>query len=564
MQCFTGKTVCQGMAAGPAWVTVWGQPQVKRQEVNNADWEINRVLLAKRRTLEQLEQQKALLAKQGRMEGVQILDAHKALADDHILLDTICDQIRNQGVNAEYATLQSCDRLTEMFGHMEDAYLKERAADLKDVCDRLLRNLLSGSVNAAIREEFAEISAETVKAPMVPTEPVIIFADDLTPSQTLGMDKEKVLAFVLVNGSANSHTAILARMMNIPAVIGTGLDLDSIQNGSMVVVDAIPEQEDDSDSRGRVLIDPDPATLEAADRKIQRALEQQKLFAELKGKENMTADGRKMEILANVGNVGDIEHAIYNDAGGIGLLRSEFLYLGREMGPTEEEQFLAYKEAVEKMPGKKTVIRTLDIGADKQVPYLDLGDEPNPAMGFRAIRICLKHPEIFKPQLKALLRAAVYGDLQILYPMITSIREMEWIGQILEESWKELEEQGVPYRIPPQGVMIETPAAVMISEELAGMVDFFSIGTNDLSQYALAIDRQNERLEDFYRPDHEAVMKMICMVVENAHKQGIRAAICGELASNTALTRRFLDMGVDELSVVPSMILKVRKTIREL
>jgi phosphotransferase system enzyme I (PtsI) len=446
--------------------------------------------------------------------------------------------IRTEEVNAEYAVSVTGDHFAEMFASMDDEYMKGRAADIQDISNRLVRNL------AGVEE--LDLNA---------MEPSIIVADDLTPSETIQMDKEKILAFVTVHGSANSHTAILARMMNIPALIGVPMNLDEIQNGMTAVVDGF---------QGEVIFEPTEELCKGTFQRMEQEREKLLLLETLKGKENITLDGRQINIYANIGSVGDIGYVMENDAGGIGLFRSEFLYLGHQDFPTEEEQFQAYKQVVQMMAGKKVIIRTLDIGADKQVDYFNLGKEENPALGYRAIRICLMQPEIFKTQLRALLRAAVYGNLSIMYPMITSVEEVKRIYEIVEEVRSELEEAGVPYRIPEQGIMIETPAAVMISDELAEIVDFFSIGTNDLTQYTLAIDRQNDKLDDFYNPHHEAILRMIRMVVDNAHRHGKWAGICGELGADQALTECFVRMGVDELSVAPSMVLKLRKAVREM
>ena len=416
--------------------------------------------------------------------------------------------------------------------------MKARAADIKDISERLVRNL-SG-------QEDTDLSN---------IDPSIIVADDLSPSETVQMDKDKILAFVTVHGSTNSHTAILARMMNIPALIGVPLELDELASGTTAVVDGFT---------GQVTFEPDEETQEQTLKRVQEEKEKLALLQDLKGKENVTLDGKKINIYANIGSVGDIGYVLENDAGGIGLFRSEFLYLGRNDFPTEEEQFQAYKQAVQTMAGKKVIIRTLDIGADKQVDYFNLGNEDNPALGYRAIRICLKQPDIFKTQLRALFRAAVYGNLSIMYPMITSVEEVEKIYEIVKEVEIELKAQEIQYRIPEQGIMIETPAAVMVSDRLAELVDFFSIGTNDLTQYTLAIDRQNEKLDDFYNPHHEAILRMIQMVVDNAHKCGKWAGICGELGADLTLTEKFVRMGLDELSVAPSMILKLRKIVREM
>ena len=414
--------------------------------------------------------------------------------------------------------------------------MKARAADVKDISDRLIKNLAG--------QEKMDLAA---------LESSVIVAEDLSPSETVQMDKEKILAFVTVRGSANSHTSILARMMNIPALVGVPADLDKIETGMKAVVDGF---------EGMVVFDPSDEVMAAAEEKIKKEREKLELLKTLKGKENITLDGHRINIYANIGSVGDVGYVLENDGGGIGLFRSEFLYLGRENFPTEEEQFQAYRQVVQTMAGKKVIIRTLDIGADKQVDYFHLGKEENPALGYRAIRICLKQPDIFKTQLRALLRAAVFGNLSVMYPMITSVEEVKQIAVIVGEVKEELERAQVPCRLPEQGIMIETPAAVMISDELAELVDFFSIGTNDLIQYTLAADRQNEKLDDFFDPHHKAVLKMIQMVIENAHKCGKWAGICGELGADLELTETFVRMGVDELSVSPSMILKVRQEVR--
>ena len=414
--------------------------------------------------------------------------------------------------------------------------MQARAADVKDISARVVRNL-SGQGGV----DFSAM------------EPSIIVADDLTPSETVQMDKKKILAFVTVHGSTNSHTAILARMMNIPALIGVKMDLSMIQTGMTAIVDG---------AAGEVIFEPTEFQCSEAEKKIQNEREKLRLLQELKGKKNETSDGRTINIYANIGSVSDVGYVLENDAGGIGLFRSEFLYLGRDDFPSEEEQFQAYKQVVQMMGQKKVIIRTLDIGADKQADYFALGKEDNPALGYRAIRICLKQPEIFKTQLRALLRAAAYGNLSIMYPMIISAEEITQIYAIVKEVDEELTQAQIPHRVPEQGIMVETPAAVMVSDELAKLVDFFSIGTNDLTQYTLAIDRQNQRLEDFYNPHHKAILRMIQMVVDNAHKCGKWAGICGELGADTALTQTFVDMGVDELSVAPPMVLKVREKVR--
>ena len=445
--------------------------------------------------------------------------------------------IRNEMVNAEYAVAVTGDNFAEMFASMDDDYMQARSADIRDISNRLVQNLCGHA-----------------PVDMNDMEPSIIVADDLSPSETVQMDKDKILGFVTVHGSTNSHTAILARMMNIPALIGVPVELDALQNGMQAVVDGFA---------GTFVVEPSKEVCEQTKARMAEEAEKQQLLQQMKGQETVTKDGRQVHLYANIGSVSDIASVLDNDAEGIGLFRSEFLYLGKTDFPTEEEQFNAYKQALQLMAGKKVIIRTLDIGADKQVDYFNLGQEDNPAMGYRAIRICLKQPEIFKTQLRALLRAAVYGNLSVMYPMITSTEEVEQIFAIVEEVRAELDAAGIPYKMPEQGVMIETPAAVMISDELAEMVDFFSIGTNDLTQYTLAIDRQNAKLDDFYNAHHKAILRMIRMVVENAHKCGKWAGICGELGADLELTDAFMEMGVDELSVAPSMVLKVRKNIRE-
>ena len=425
-----------------------------------------------------------------------------------------------------------------MFASMDDDYMRARAADIKDISKRLVQNLSGQSAEGMDLDE-----------------PVIVVADDLSPSETVQMDKEKILAFVTVHGSANSHTAILARMMNIPALIGVDMDLEAMRTGMEAAVDGFT---------GEFFVAPTGEIKETIQKKIAEEKEKQRLLQELKGKENVTKSGRQINLYANIGSVADMGYVLENDAGGIGLFRSEFLYIGRNELPGEEEQFQAYKQAVQNMAGKKVIIRTLDIGADKQADYLNIEKEENPALGYRAIRICLAQPEIFKTQLRALFRASAYGNLSIMYPMITSTEEVEQIQAIVQEVKEELKTDGIPYNDVEEGIMIETPAAVMISDELAKMVDFFSIGTNDLTQYTLAIDRQNEKLDRFYNPHHKAILKMIQMVVDSAHQEGKWAGICGELGADLELTETFVRMGVDELSVAPSMILKLRKIIREM
>lgn len=540
MQYFQGKSVYKGIVMGPVAVLKKNDYQVKRARIEDPEAEVKRVKEAVEVSKKQLGRLYDKAVREVGEASAAIFEVHQMMLEDEDYLESMENMIRIELVNAEYAAAATGDNFAEMFAAMDDEYMKARSADVKDISERLVRNLSGEGDN--------DLSS---------MEPSIIVADDLSPSETVQMDKEKILAFVTVHGSTNSHTAILARMMNIPALIGVPMDLNSLKTGMMAVVDGFS---------GQVIFEPEEDVQKETEKRMQEEAEKQKqkLLEELKGKENITPDGRKINIYANIGSVGDLGYVMENDAGGIGLFRSEFLYLGRNDFPTEEEQFQAYKQAVQTMAGKKVIIRTLDIGADKQVEYFNLGKEENPALGYRAIRICLKQPEIFKAQLRALFRAAVYGNLSVMYPMITSTEEVEKIYAIVAEVEEELKAQEVQYKIPEQGIMIETPAAVMISDRLAEMVDFFSIGTNDLTQYTLAIDRQNEQLDDFYNPHHEAVLRMIRMVVENAHKCGRWAGICGELGADLTLTEQFVRMGVDELSVAPSMILKLRKIVREM
>lgn len=533
---FSGKTVYNGVTMGKVLVLRKDQEQIRRKRVENPESEIERMQRAAEASKQQLAALYDKAVKEVGESSAAIFEVHQMMLEDEDYLDAICHVIRTEMVNAEYAAAITGDNFAAMFAGMEDEYMQARAADVKDISARLVRNL-SGQGSA----DFSAM------------EPSVIVADDLSPSETVQMDKKKILAFVTVHGSTNSHTAILARMMNIPALIGVQMDLSEISTGMTAIVDG---------TAGEVIFEPTEFQCSEAEKKIAGEQEKLRLLQELKGKKNETHDGRTINIYANIGSVSDVGYVLENDAGGIGLFRSEFLYLGREDFPSEEEQFQAYKQVVQMMGQKKVIIRTLDIGADKQADYFGLGKEDNPALGYRAIRICIKQPDIFKTQLRALLRAAVYGNLSIMYPMIISAEEVRQIYAIVAEVEEELKQARIPYRIPEQGIMIETPAAVMISDELAQLVDFFSIGTNDLTQYTLAIDRQNQRLEDFYNPHHKAVLRMIQMVVDNAHKCGKWAGICGELGADMALTETFVNMGVDELSVAPPMVLKVREKVR--
>ena len=535
---YLGKSVYKGITIGKVLVLKKRDTQIKRTKIEDAQAEIKKVEEACEQAKKQLQALYDKAVKEVGEASAAIFEVHQMMLEDDDYLDSIQNMINTEMVNAEYAVAVTGDNFAEMFANMDDDYMKARSADVKDISERLVRNL-SG-------EGDADLST---------MEPSIIVADDLSPSETVQMDKEKILGFVTVHGSTNSHTAILARMMNIPALIGVPMNLDEIHNGMEAVVDGF---------ESRVIFEPSDEVRSETEKKIQEEQEKAHMLQTLKGKENVTLDGQKVNIYANIGSVGDVGYVLENDAGGIGLFRSEFLYLGKSDFPTEEEQFQAYRQVLQTMAGKKVIIRTLDIGADKQVDYFNLGKEDNPAMGYRAIRICLKQPDIFKTQVRALLRAAVFGNLSIMYPMIISTDEVKKIYEIVEEVRQELEAKGIPYKMPEQGIMIETPAAVMVSDELAELVDFFSIGTNDLTQYTLAIDRQNEKLDDFYNPHHKAILRMIKMVVDNAHKHGKWAGICGELGADPELTEEFMKMGLDELSVAPSMVLKVRKAVREM
>ena len=535
---YFGKTVYSGITMGKVLVLRSNQEPIRRAKIEDAEHEISRVHDAAENAKQQLGALYEKAVKEVGESNAAIFEVHQMMLEDDDYLDAISHIIRTEMVNAEYAVAITGDNFAGMFAGMEDEYMRARAADVKDISARLVRNL-SG-------QEGIDFTA---------MEPSVIVADDLSPSETVQMDKKKILAFVTVHGSVNSHTAILARMMNIPALIGVTLNLNEIHTGMTAIVDG---------AAGEVIFEPTGKECSEAEEKIRNEQEKSRLLQELKGRKNETRDGRTINIYANIGSVSDVGYVLENDAGGIGLFRSEFLYLGRDNFPTEEEQFQAYKQVVQTMGQKKVVIRTLDIGADKQADYFSLGKEDNPAMGYRAIRICLKQPEIFKTQLRALLRAAAYGNLSVMYPMITSADEIRQIKKIVGEVEQELKRDEIPYRIPEQGIMIETPAAVMVSDELAELTDFFSIGTNDLTQYTLAIDRQNQKLEEFYNPHHKAILRMIKMVVDNAHQCGKWVGICGELGADTALTEEFVNMGVDELSVAPPMVLKVREKVRSI
>ncbi|MBA4699602.1 MAG: phosphoenolpyruvate--protein phosphotransferase [Ruminococcus sp.] len=535
---YQGKVVYKGIAVGPALVLKNRDVQVKRIRTENSGVELGRLKDAVSCAKEQLQRLYDKALKEVGESNAAIFEVHQMMLDDDDYQESIQSMIEKEQVNAEYAVAVTGDNFSQMFASMEDDYMRARAADIKDISERLLRNL-SGQENSDI---------ENMK-------PSVVVAQDLTPSETVQLDKSKILGIVTVHGSTNSHTSILARMMNIPALIGVPLEFEQIRSGMETVVDGIC---------GKVYFDPEQKIKDYANAKICEEQEKRRLLEDLKGKESVTTGGQKINIYANIGSVSDVGYVLQNDAEGIGLFRSEFLYLGRDNFPTEEEQYQAYRRVVQTMGDKKVIIRTLDIGADKKADYFNLRKEENPAMGYRAIRICLKQPDIFKIQLRALLRAAYYGKLSIMYPMIISTEEVKQIYKIIKKVQEELERDGIPYRVPEQGIMIETPAAVMISDELAELVDFFSIGTNDLTQYTLAIDRQNERLDDFYNPHHKAILRMIKIVVDNAHKAGKWVGICGELGADETLTEKFLKIGVDELSVSPSMVLKLRNIIRKI
>ncbi len=531
-----GKTVYDGIALGNVLAVKKNEQIINKKEIDDPDKEILRLQKAADQSKKEFQDLYEKAVKTVGKSEAAIFEVHQMILEDHDYRQSIEDMINNEHANAEYAVSAVCDRFYQMFTGMDDDYMQARAADIKDISERLIKNL-SGH-----RENDYEIK-----------EPSIIVADDLSPSETIQMDQSKILAFVTVHGSMNSHTAILARTMNIPALIQVPIKLSELQTGTKAVVDG---------DKGDLILNPDEKTCQWAGGKIEEERERRKLLQEQKGRESVTPDGKKINVYANMGSVSDVDAVLENDAEGIGLFRSEFLYLGRDDFPTEEEQYQAYKQVLRKMNGKKVIIRTMDIGADKQADYFHLPKEENPALGYRAIRICLTQPEIFKTQIKALLRAAVHGNLAIMYPMIASEEEIGKIQAIVNETAKELDREHIEYRMPEQGIMIETPAAALISDKLAPLVDFFSIGTNDLTQYTLAIDRRSEVLDEFYHPHHEAVLRMIRLVIDNAHKSGIWAGICGELAADLTLTKEFVSMGVDELSVAPSAVLKIRKEIR--
>lgn len=529
-----GKSVFGGIAIGRLSIYNKKENQVKREKITDVEAEITRFTDAKETAKEQLKGFYEKAVKEVGEVNAAIFEVHQMMLDDLDYVESITNMIRTQEVNAEFAVASTGDNFSKMFAAMDDDYMKERAADVKDISNRVI-SILQNAENGSVTGE----------------EPVILLADDLAPSETVQLDKSKVLSFVTRHGSTNSHTAILARTMNIPALIG--IDFSEDVNGKMGIVDGYT---------GKLYIEPDEEAMKKYEAKKAEDENKKRLLLELKGKENVTLDGKKINLYANIGGVADVANALSNDAGGIGLFRSEFLYLESEDYPTEEAQFAAYKTVAENMAGKKVIIRTLDIGADKQVDYFHMEKEENPAMGYRAIRICLDRPEIFKTQLRAIYHASYYGTISIMFPMIISVKEVKRIKEIVAEVKAELTAEGIPFKDCELGIMIETPAAVMISDLLAEEVDFFSIGTNDLTQYTLAIDRQNPKLDSFYDSHHEAILRMLQMVVDNGHKHGCWVGICGELGADTTLTSTFLKMGFDELSVSPAMILRVREEIR--
>lgn len=534
MEVFQGKAIFGGIAIGSISFFAKEEKQVKRVKIEDTQAEVERYEAAKETAMEELGGLYEKALKEVGESGAQIFEVHQMMLEDDDYNDSVKNIIVSQSVNAEYAVATTGDNFSTMFAGMDDEYFQARAVDIKDISERVI-NVLMGIGHAKISDE-----------------PSIIVAEDLAPSETVQMDKSKLLGFVTRLGSSNSHTAILARTMNIPALIQ--VDIKEEWNGKMAVIDGFS---------GEFYIEPEPEVLEEYRVKKAEQEERRRLLAEQRGKATVTKSGKAIKLFANIGSVSDLPSALENDAGGIGLFRSEFLYLESDTYPTEEEQFKAYRMVAETMAGKKVIIRTLDIGADKQVGYFNLDKEENPAMGLRAIRICLTRPEIFKTQLRAILRASAFGNIAVMYPMIISVEEVRRIKAIMEEVKKELDEAGISYGEVEQGIMIETPASVIISDLLAQEVDFFSIGTNDLTQYTLAIDRQNAKLDEFYNSHHEAVLRMIEMVVDNAHKAGIWAGICGELGADVTLTERFMAMGIDELSVSPTFVYPVRQKIRE-
>ena len=535
MDIYTGKSIFNGIAIGRIFFHKKGEQAVIRRKVQDVDAEVTRYEAAKQTAMEQLGVLYEKATEEVGEVNAMIFEIHQMMLEDDDYNESIYNIIRNDGVNAEFAVATTGDNFARMFAEMEDEYFKARAVDVKDISERIV-NILTG---ATVGKDLEE--------------PVILVADDLAPSETVQLDKSKLLAFVTKYGSANSHTAILARTMNIPALIG--VDIRETWNGKMAIVDG---------KHGKLIVDPEYSLLEDYMNEKRKEEESRALLAELKGLPTVTKEGKEIKLYANIGSVADVANVLANDANGIGLFRSEFLYLEKDHYPTEEDQFIAYKTVAQNMAGKKVIIRTLDIGADKQADYFHIDQEENPAMGYRAIRICLDRTDVFKTQLRALYRASAFGKISIMFPMIISLAEVQQVKKICEEVKKELDENGISYGNVELGIMIETPAAAMISDILAKEVDFFSIGTNDLTQYTLAIDRQNPKLDSIYDAHHLAVMRMIQMVIDNGHKEGCWVGICGELGADTSLTETFVKMGIDELSVSPTFILPIRKIIREM
>lgn len=538
MRIFKGNSVYGGIAIGKIQIFKKSETKIERNHIEDVDAELKRFDEGREKAVEELKQLYEKALQDVGEANALIFEVHQMMLEDQDYLESVQFMIKEQQVNAEYAVACTSDNFAAMFEAMDDAYMQARAADIKDISDRLI-DILSNRGSQISQFE----------------EPVILLAEDLAPSETVSFEKDKLLAFVTRQGSMNSHTAILARTMDIPALIQTDIELKEEWNKVMAIVDGFT---------GEVILDPDEETLAKKKECLKKCIEEKELLHTLKGKEDITVDGKQIKLYANIGSVQDVVNVLQNDARGIGLFRSEFLYLESSTYPTEEEQFKAYKTVAENMAGKKVIIRTLDIGADKQVDYFNLDKEENPALGYRAIRICLTQKDLFKTQLRALYRASYYGNLAIMFPMITSVEEVHEIKTIVEEVKAELDDLSIPYKEVELGIMIETPAAAVISDDLAKEVDFFSIGTNDLTQYTLAIDRQNAKLDRFYQAHHKAVLRLIEQVVKNGHEQGIWVGICGELAGDLELTETFLQMGVDELSVSPSLVLRLRKRIREI
>ena len=550
MVVYDGKTVSEGIAIGRIYVYSKSEQSVRCNTVADPAAELARYADAREKAIEELQCLYDKTLREAGEDAAKIFQAHQFMVDDDDFIESVEELINTENVNAEYAVEVTGENFSNMFAEMEDEYFRGRAADVKDIAGRII-----GILSRESADKAGDNNAEGNSGGIAADEPVIVVADDLAPSETVQMDKDKILAFVTVHGSSNSHASILAKTMGVPAIIGCPLPLTEEVNGKLAVADGY---------EGRIYVEPDEEVLAAKRKLLQAEQERKSLLESLKGRDNVTVDGRRIDIFANIGNTKDLELVSKNDAGGIGLFRSEFIYLGSDHFPTEEEQFAVYKKVAETLAGRKVVIRTLDIGADKQADYFELPKEDNPALGMRAIRICLTRPEVFKTQLRAILRASAFGNVAIMFPMIISVEEVRKIKAIVEEVKTELDAEGTAYdRNIELGIMIETPAAVMVADDLAEEVDFFSVGTNDLTQYTLAIDRQNQTLDAFYDAHHPAILKMLRMIVEAAHRHGAWAGICGELGADPSLTKEFLRMGYDELSVSPGRILPLRKAVME-